>query len=79
MCYQPTKKLGNLSNIIRQAEASLNRLEYILDSKDTVPDAENPTPLKKALGDLKFENVTFQYADEAVLNPSMRKSQPDKL
>ena len=67
MCYQPTKKLGNVSNTIRQAEASLNRLEYILDTQDTVPDAANPTPLKKAQGDLNFENVAFQYADEAVL------------
>jgi subfamily B ATP-binding cassette protein MsbA len=67
MCYRPTKKIGNVSNTIRQAEASLNRLEYILDTQDTVPDAANPTPLKKAQGDLNFENVAFQYADEAVL------------
>jgi subfamily B ATP-binding cassette protein MsbA len=67
MCYQPTKKIGLVSNTIRKAEASLNRLEYILDTQDTVPDAANPTPLKKAQGDLNFENVAFQYADEPVL------------
>ena len=67
MCYQPTKKLGSVSNTIRQAEASLNRLEYILHTEDTVPDAIDPIDLGVMKGHIQFENVSFQYADEPVL------------
>ncbi len=67
MCYEPVKKLGAVSNIIRVAEASLDRLEYILHSEDKVPDAENPMKLPQANGQIQFESVNFSYDDEVVL------------
>jgi subfamily B ATP-binding cassette protein MsbA len=67
MCYEPVKKLGKVSNVLRKAEASLNRLEYILHSEDTVPEAANPTPLPRLRGEIEFSGVRFAYADEAVL------------
>lgn len=64
MCYQPVKKLGNVSNTIRKAEASLNRLEHILHTEDSVPEAANPTPLGNIKGNIRFEDVTFYYNDD---------------
>lgn len=64
MCYQPVKRLGKVSNIIRRAEASLNRLEYILHSEDNVPDPENPAPLGSIRGRIEFRNVCFRYSPE---------------
>lgn len=67
MCYEPIKKLGKVSNVLRKAEASLDRLEYILKSEDSVPEAANPQPLHRARGKIQFEGVDFAYGDELVL------------
>jgi len=67
MCYQPIKKLGAVSNTLRKAEASLDRLEYVLHTVDTVPEPDAPQALGKVRGRITFENVNFSYADELVL------------
>jgi subfamily B ATP-binding cassette protein MsbA len=67
MCYQPIKALGGVSNTIRKAEASLDRLEYILNCEDTVPETDHPITIKSVSGKIEFKNVTFCYDDEAAL------------
>lgn len=67
MCYEPIKKLGTVSNVIRKAEASLDRLEYILKTEDTVPETSNPVPLRPLRGAIEFQGVSFSYQDEAAL------------
>lgn len=63
MSYDPVKKLGNIHNEIRKGEASLDRLEYILATEDTVPDPEQPEPmpLGGVRGEIVFERVFFAY------------------
>ena len=68
MCYEPVKKLGAVSNLLRKAEASLDRLEYILHSEDTVPEAVDAKPLGSVKGEIRFEDVDFAYTNEAVLH-----------
>lgn len=67
MCYEPIKKLGGVSNTIRKAEASLDRLEYILQSEDSVP--ENPKPVQARVleGRIEFDQVSFSYKEEVAL------------
>ena len=67
MCYEPIKKLGGVSNTIRKAQASLDRLEYVLHSEDTVPEAANPKSFQSVAGEIEFNNVTFSYDDEVAL------------
>ena len=61
MCYQPIKKLGAVSNTMRTAEASLDRLECILQVEDSVPEHPAPTKLTKIKGQIEFEDVAFRY------------------
>jgi len=67
MCYQPIKKLGGINNTIRKAEASLDRLEFVLHTTDTVPETVDPKPLARARGEIEFRGVTFSYGEEAAL------------
>lgn len=68
MCYEPIKKLGGVSNTIRKAEASLDRLEFVLLTEDTVPENPSPIEAKPFSGNIRFEDVTFSYAEEAALS-----------
>ncbi|MFP4157161.1 MAG: ABC transporter ATP-binding protein [Opitutales bacterium] len=61
MCYEPVKKLGAVSNVLRRAEASLNRLEYILHTRDSVPEPTEPRELATRRGEINFEQVAFAY------------------
>ncbi|SMP42198.1 ABC transporter ATP-binding protein [Desulfonatronum lacustre] len=63
MAYEPVKKLGRIHNEIRKGEASLERLEYILNTEDTVPDPEIPQSLSlgQVRGEIRFERVFFAY------------------
>lgn len=67
MCYEPVKKLGAVSNIIRRAEASLDRLEYVLHTEDKVPETETPQRVPHLQGLIRFEGVHFSYGEESVL------------
>jgi subfamily B ATP-binding cassette protein MsbA len=78
MCYEPIKKLGGVSNIIRKAQASLDRLEYVLHTDDTVPEADNPKPLHAVTGEICFNNVTFSYDNEVALNNVNVKIEPNQ-
>lgn len=67
MTYDPVKKLGAVHNLVKRGEASVKRIEYVLNATDSVPDAENPQPFIAEQTDICFEGVTFAYADEEVL------------
>lgn len=79
MCYQPVKKLGTVSNTLRKGEASLDRLEYILNSEDTVPEPQNPRPIGTVIGKISFSNVTFAYESTAALNQVTATIEPGQV
>lgn len=68
MSYEPVKKLGMVSNTLREAEASLDRLEYVLESDNHVPEPDAPQPLNDVKGAIDFKAVNFAYSDATVLN-----------
>jgi len=66
--YEPVKKLGAISSQIRKAEASLERVEYILHAEDNMPEPIEPKVLKDVKGEVCFNNVNFVYDSEPVLS-----------
>lgn len=67
MVTMPMRELGNLLNMVTQTSASTERLFYYLDLGPAIkekPGAQFPENFK---GHVKFENVTFSYGDETVL------------
>ncbi len=61
VCYDPVKKLGALSNEVRRGEASLVRLEEVLNEPVTIKDPENPVQVDRLHGEVSFNHVTFAY------------------
>lgn len=62
VCYDPVKKLGALSNEVRRGEASLVRLEEVLNEPIAIQDPPNPTPVGRLNGDVEFKDVSFSYS-----------------
>jgi subfamily B ATP-binding cassette protein MsbA len=68
MSYEPIKKLGSLNNELKRANASLDRLEYVLHEPVTITDPAQPVEVARLSGNVAFDNVTFAYkGDEHVL------------
>ena len=68
-CYEPMKQLSNLHAQLKIGEASLDRLEAILDAEDTVPQPKQPKALPASSSALEFRNVSFRYATRAADAP----------
>ena len=65
MAYDPIKKLGGINNKIKEALASLQRLNEILYADETVVDVEEPLDLSAINNGIQFKAVSFAYEDPA--------------
>jgi ATP-binding cassette subfamily B protein len=61
---QPITQLGSLANTIQLTIASAERVFEVLDEREETPDAQLPTPLPAAVGEVRFEHVSFSYNPE---------------
>jgi subfamily B ATP-binding cassette protein MsbA len=61
MCYEPIKKVGALNSELRRGEASLDRLEVVLNEPVMIADPAQPVTVGRLRGDLSFEQVSFAY------------------
>lgn len=69
LAYEPAKKLSGLHAQIKSRLPSLERLEEILDAEDTLPSPTRPCPLPDDAGEVRFEDVSFSYANQAAAAP----------
>lgn len=67
MLITPMRMLGWLTNMLAQTNASAQKIFKIMDTVPKIKDSEAPVHLKNIKGNIKFNNVTFRYKDEPVL------------
>lgn len=76
----PVTSIGWIASLIQQADASQERINYLLEQ---VPAIKNPTVNPIAVkGDIKFQDVSFTYPDtgiKAVKNLSFHLKQGEKM
>ena len=61
IAYDPIKKRGVINNKIKEALASLQRLNEILNTDETVVDVEKPLELSEINKGIQFKAVSFAY------------------
>jgi subfamily B ATP-binding cassette protein MsbA len=61
MSYDPIKRLGGVNTELKRGEASLQRLETVLNEPEAISDPENPVAVGRLKGDIAFRNVSFSY------------------
>ncbi len=67
LCYEPIKKLGALNNELKRGEASLQRLEVVLNEPVAIADPADPVTVGRLRGDIAFAGVSFAYDDNRAL------------
>lgn len=63
----PLAQIAGLMNSVQSGIASAERLFELLDAKEEDPDPENAVHLDRAVGEVRFENVSFRYVSDQPL------------
>jgi subfamily B ATP-binding cassette protein MsbA len=66
MAYRPLKTVSSMNSGIQMGLAATERFYAALDQKPTIVDKPNAITLKKVQGNIKFDNVLFQYTDNKI-------------
>ena len=61
--FRPINQLSNLLNTFQSAIAGAERVFEILDEQEETPDVKSAVAASKFKGDVKFENVHFEYIE----------------
>ena len=59
--YRPLRRFSKLAASLQKASASGDRLSKVLDAEMSIVDVPNARPLRRALGEIRFEHVWFAY------------------
>lgn len=74
----PAKAFSTAFYNIQKGAASIDRINIILDAKNTIIEKENATDISEFQFEIKFQNVSFAYEDSPVLkniNLTVKKGQ----
>jgi ATP-binding cassette, subfamily B, multidrug efflux pump len=63
LLLRPIRQTGMMLNVVMQSLAASERVFQVLDTHPDIQDAPGATPLPPVRGHVRFEGVTFAYAD----------------
>ncbi|QQK81743.1 ABC transporter ATP-binding protein [Salicibibacter cibi] len=78
LLQNPIRRVSRLMNTIQQAAAAYDRIMAILETQPSIQNPENAGILSIRDGDIKFNQVSFAYEDEAVIKNIDVHFQPGK-
>jgi len=64
MAYRPLKSVSGMNSGVQMGLAAATRFYTLIDEKAKIIDKKNAVELKNIKGEIKFENVSFDYVDE---------------
>ncbi len=67
MSYEPIKKLGMIHSLVKQGDAAIDRIDFIMHEPDTLPDPPVPQVFVAPREAIRFGNLSFAYGKELVL------------
>ncbi|MBB6626868.1 ABC transporter ATP-binding protein [Nocardioides sp. KIGAM211] len=74
--FEPMMEISQFYNTFQSASAALEKLAGVLEIPASVPEPERPTPLAKAHGELRFEDVRFGYVEGRDVLPDLDLTVP---
>ncbi len=64
MAYRPLKSVSGMNSGVQMGLAAATRFYTLIDEKAKIIDKQNAVELNNIKGEIKFENVSFDYIDE---------------
>jgi subfamily B ATP-binding cassette protein MsbA len=58
----PCRKVSNSYSVIKKANAAIDRIFAVIDSRTAVPEPEKPVELPRPAKSIDFQNITFRYS-----------------
>jgi subfamily B ATP-binding cassette protein MsbA len=65
LAYQPLKSLANLNTALQEGLAAAERIFALMDAEPTIVDRPGAGRLRVSRGEVRFEGVSFAYAEGA--------------
>lgn len=66
MAYKPVRAMSGLNGVLQEGIAAASRLFNIIDTPPKIIDAPDAKPLVINKGNIRFENVVFNYTPEII-------------
>lgn len=79
LMYTPLKRLTKVNNTVQQALGGAQRVFELLDEEVEIVDAENALSLSRCRGEVCFEDVSFAYDTEPVIQQLDLKVSPGEV
>jgi subfamily B ATP-binding cassette protein MsbA len=79
MMYTPVKRLTKVSNTIQSAMGAAERVFELMDEVPDIKDSSTSLDLKRARGEVVFDQVGFGYEEDQVLNDFSLEVNPGEV
>ncbi|WP_424532678.1 ABC transporter ATP-binding protein [Sphaerisporangium viridialbum] len=69
--YEPMQEISQFYNTLQSAGAALSNLSGVLEERPVVAEPENPVPLPRPRGAVRFQGAEFSYIDGVPVLPRL--------
>ncbi len=74
--FEPMQEISQFYNTFQSASAALEKISGVLEEEPTVVEPTDPVPLPAARGELRFDDVRFEYVDGVPVLPGFDLTVP---
>jgi ABC-type multidrug transport system fused ATPase/permease subunit len=74
--FEPMQEISQFYNTFQSASAALEKLSGVLEEQPTVAEPAAPTPLRDVEGEVRFDDVRFEYVDGVPVLPGLDLTVP---
>jgi ATP-binding cassette, subfamily B, bacterial len=74
--FEPMQDVSQFYNTFQSASAALEKLSGVLEEEPTVAAPVSPVPLSQVRGEVRFDDVYFEYVDGAPVLPDLDMDVP---
>ena len=74
--FEPMQEISQFYNTFQSASAALEKLSGVLEEEPSVPEPAAPVPLDAVRGEVRFEDVRFEYVDGVPVLPGLDLTVP---
>ena len=74
--FEPMMEISQFYNTFQSASAALEKLAGVLEVEPDVPEPSDPRPMPEAAGEVRFEQVRFEYVADRPVVPGLDLTVP---